>query len=125
MSIQKIIYKGKTIIHADFTELKEQGMMDQVDKVVEILLTENKAQLLMYEYGKKNYATPNYMRHLKEATRKTIPFVGKSVLVAELNLPRRLILRAYNLVFNRDVRAFPTKEEALQYLTDESTSSIL
>lgn len=120
MSVQKINYNGKTIIHADFTGLKEQAMMDQVDQVVEILLAENKAQLLLYEYSTKNYATPKYMRHLEEATRKVIPFVGKSVIVAELSLPKRLILRAYNLVFNRDVRAFLTRDEALRYLTDVS-----
>jgi hypothetical protein len=99
-------------------------MIDQIDTVVEILLTENKAQLLLYEYSKKNYATPKYMRHLEEATKKVVPFVGKSVIVAELNLPKRLILRAYNLVFNRDVRAFLTRDEALRYLTDDSTSSV-
>jgi hypothetical protein len=121
MSIQKINYNGKTIIHVDFTGLKEQGMIDHVDKVVEILLAENKAQLLLYEYSKSNYATPKYMRHLEEATKKVIPFVGKSVIVAELNLPKRLILRAYNLVFNRDVRAFLTRDEALRYLTGEKS----
>lgn len=93
-------------------------MIDQVDRVVEILLAENKAQLLLYEYSKKNYATPKYMRHLEEATRKVIPFVGKSVIVAELSLPKRLILRAYNLVLNRDVKAFSTRDEALRYLTE-------
>ena len=125
MSIQKITYNGKTVIHADFKGMKEQAMMDQVDEVVKILFEENIPQFLMYEYNKKNYATPAYMRHLEEATKKAIPFVYKSVIVAELNWPKKVILKAYNLFFNRNVQAFPTQEEALNYLTDDSIPGFL
>jgi hypothetical protein len=120
MSIQKITHNGKTVIHANFIGLKEQAMMDQVDEVVKILFAENKGQLLLYEYNKKNYATPRYMRHLEEATRKAMPFVKKSVIVAELNWTKKVILKAYNLMFNRNVIAFPTQAEALNHLTDDS-----
>jgi hypothetical protein len=105
MSIQKITFNGKTIIYADFQGLKEQAMMDQVDEIVRILIEENKPQLMCYVYNEKNYATPKYMRHLEEATKKGKAFVDKSVIVAELNWPKRVILKAYNLLFDRNVIA--------------------
>jgi hypothetical protein len=125
MSIQKITFNGKTVIYADFQGLKEQAMMDQVDEVLRILLEENRPQLMCYVYNKKNYATPTYMRHLEEATKKGKPFVDKSVVVAELNWPKRVILKAYNLLFDRNVIAFSTSDEALRYLTDDATPSFL
>ena len=118
MSIQKISHNEKIIIHADFRGLNEQAMIEQVDKIVEILLAENKSQLLLYEYGPRNYITKNYMHHLEEAGKKAIPFVAKSAIVAELNLAKKMILKAYNFLFNRNIIAFETREEALRYLTE-------
>ena len=125
MSVQKLTYNGKTVIYGDFRGLKEQGMIDQVDEILNLLIAENKPQLLCYEYDKHNYATPRYMRHLEEATKKGKPFVDKSVIVAELNWPKKVILKAYNLLFDRNVVAFPTKEDALKHLTDDAVPSFL
>jgi hypothetical protein len=125
MSIQRITHNGKTIIYADFQGLKEQAMMEQVNEIVQILINENKPQLMCYVYNKKNYATPAYMRHLEEATKKGKPYVDKSVIVAELNWPKRVILKAYNLLFDRNVMAFATRDEALNFLTDDSIPGFL
>jgi hypothetical protein len=125
MSIQKITHNGKTVIYADFQGLKEHAMMSQVDEIVQMLLEEGKPQLMCYVYNKKNYATPAYMRHLEEATKKGKPYVDKSVIVTELNWPKRVILRAYNLLFDRNVVAFSSREDALNYLTDDSIPGFL
>ena len=98
-------------------------MLDQVDQVVEILLAEKIPQLLLYEYSTKNYATPRYMRHLEAATRKVIPFVNKSAITAKMSLPKKMILKGYNLLFKRNIVAFETREEALRYLSDDTTSN--
>lgn len=92
--------------------------MDQVDQVVEILLAEKIPRLLLYEYSPKNYATPKFMRHLEGATRKVIPFVKKSAIVVIMSLPKKMILKGYNMLFRRNIKAFETREEALQHLTD-------
>lgn len=125
MSIQRITHNGKPVIYADFRGLKEQAMMAQVDELVRIIIQEGKPQLMCYVYNKKNYATPAYMRHLEEATKKGKPYVNKSVIVAELNWPKRVILKAYNLLFDRNVVAFSSQEEALNYLTDDSVPGFL
>lgn len=122
MGICKINYNGKAIIHVDYRDLNEQGMIDQIDEVKKLLLDENVPQLILSEYSRKNYATPKFMRHLEKATQQVLHLVKKSVIVAELNLPKQMILKAYNFFFKRNVKAFDSREEALRYLTDDTRS---
>jgi hypothetical protein len=120
--INKISVKNHSILHVDYTHLTEQEMIDLMDELKHLLLTENKPQMIISEYSEKSYATPRFMQSRISTTREVIHLVKKSAIVSKMSLSKKIILKGYNMIFNRNIKAFNTCEEAIQYLTDDSTS---
>jgi hypothetical protein len=120
--IQKISVGDKKILHVDYRNMNEQMMIAQVEAVKRILLEGNVPMLILSEYNKKNYGYPRFMKKLQEATREVLPLIKKSAIVGDLNAPQRLMLKAYNFFFKRNIKAFISREAAIEYLLDERTT---
>ena len=61
------------------------------------------------------------MNAVRAETAKFIPLIEKQAIVG-LNETKKIILKGFNLSIDRNVRAFHTKEEAISFLVDESTT---
>jgi len=120
--IQKINFKEKSILHVDYRNMNEQSMIAQVEAVRKILLEAKAPQLIMSEYNGKNHGYPKFMKRLKEVTAEVLPLIKKSAIVADLNPAQKLILKAYNFFLKRNLKAFPSREDALEYLVSEHTT---
>ena len=120
MPIHKINLRDTVILHVDYRDMTEQGMIAQVDAVKRILQEGNVPMLIMSEYNKKNHGYPLFMRKLQDVTTEILPLIKRSAIVADVNVPQRLMLKAYNFFFKRNIKAFLTRDEAIAYLTDDS-----
>lgn len=80
-----------------------------------LLLEEKRMQRLLAIFNERNYITTKCMRHFETDQVEAIKFSEKLVCVG-LSLTQKMILKGYNVIFNRDVKAFETQEEAIRYL---------
>jgi hypothetical protein len=53
---------------------------------------------------------------MEEVNRKHMHLVEKQALLG-LTATQKIILKGFNLILQRDIKAFATKEEAIAYLT--------
>ncbi len=96
-------------------------MVALVDEAAKILITNNRPQLLLSIYNDRAYATPKFMNAVRAEGSRFMHRVEKQAIVG-LNKTKKIILTGYNLTFDLNVRSFDTKEEAISFLVDESTT---
>ena len=112
---------NKEILIVDFSDCDENQMIALVDEASKILTANNKSQLLLSVYNDRAYATPKFMNAVRVDMARFIHLIEKQAIVG-LNETKKIILTGFNLTFDRNVRAFDTREEAISFLIDESTT---
>jgi hypothetical protein len=112
--IQKIKYKGKEIIYVNYGGLREPAMIETLNQVEQIILSDNKPHLQLINISDA-FATPGYMAAAKIFGKKTQSLTSKSAIVGITGV-KALLLRSYNLVSGGKLKAFGTEEEAKEYL---------
>jgi hypothetical protein len=55
------------------------------------------------------------MRHFETDQVEAINF-SEELAIVGLSKTQKLILKAYNIIFNRNIKAFESQEEAVRYL---------
>jgi hypothetical protein len=121
MGWYKIVEKNKEILVLDFSDCREETMLEIVEDAKNILLAGEKASLLLSIYNDKSFATPKFMNAVTQANLKAIHCIDKQAVVG-LNKAKKMILKGFNFFFKRNMRAFDTKESAIQFLIDDSTT---
>jgi hypothetical protein len=96
-------------------------MIALVTELKSTILEEGKRVLLLSIYNDKAYVTPRYMRHVENATREVFDLIDKQAITG-LNKTKQLILKGYNFLFGTNIQSFSTKDEAMKFLLDESTT---
>jgi hypothetical protein len=119
--IRKIYERGKEIIVLDFSNQNENGMMALVTQVKNMVLTENRKQLIAVIYTHRNFGTPRYMNHVREESKEVMGLIEKMANVG-LSPTQKLLLKGYSFFFKRNFKAFDTLEDAVRYLTDDTTT---
>lgn len=102
----------------DFSDSKEQKMMELISDMRTLLIREQRPQKLMAIFNSKNFITPGFMRHFETDQREAIVFISKQAVVG-LTKPQKMILKGYNVFQNRNIKTFDTSEEALMYLLND------
>jgi len=106
--------QDKEILQADFSHLKEGEMIQLMMKLVDQLIADgNLTRVLITKEG--NFFTPKYMEALRSYRVEERTFHIKTAIVG-FNDVQKWILKGYNSARSRDVRAFDSREEALNYL---------
>jgi hypothetical protein len=101
----------------DFSDLKENEMMDLVSNSRRQLLAEKKPQRLLIILNANNYVTSKVMDHIENDQKEALAYSVKQAVIG-LTKPQRMILNGYNVIFKRDVRAFETQDQAVKYLLE-------
>ena len=101
----------------DFSNLGEEQMMKLISDSRKLLIEEKRPQKLLAILNHKNYVTSKLMRHFETDQVEAINYSEKLVVVG-LSATQKLILKGYNIIFNRNVKPFETQEEAIKYLVD-------
>ena len=112
--IEQISIAGKDIFIIDYSGCKERQMVDMIVSLKEQILTFNKPVSVLSIFT-TSYATPAFMQALRVAAHEVNHLLEKEVVVG-LSNPKKMILKGYNLLFNKNVQAFDTREEAMKHL---------
>jgi len=119
-SVQRLQVNEKEILILDYSSCKEAEMMALATEFMQLALAENKMVLVMTVYNEKGFVTPKVMAHFEKVTSQILHLVDKAALVG-LSPTKKIILKGYNLLFNRNYRAFNTRQEAIAYLIDPNS----
>ncbi len=119
--VQKLMINDKEIWSLDYSNCKEDGMIALASELTELGLAENKPMLVLAIYNEKNFVTPRVMRHLESVTGRIIHLIDKAALIG-LSPTKKILLKGYNFLFNRNFKAFNTREEAIAYLLGDEPS---
>lgn len=112
--IQKIQYKGKEIIYVNYEGLREPEMVEILNQVEQIILSDNKPHLQLTNISDA-FATPGFMAAAKIFGKKTQNLTSKSAIVGITGV-KALLLKSYNFVSGDKLKAFATEDEAKEYL---------
>lgn len=116
--IKQLVVKSHTIIIADYSFFKEDEMVTQANLMIEKVKKSEKPALILNLFN-DCYITPAFSELIKKEALSNNLRIEKQALVW-LNQPKRIILKGFNLFFNRDYQSFDTTKEAIEYLIGES-----
>jgi hypothetical protein len=119
--VRKIEIDGATILELDYSDFKEVQMISLLDQAKEFALSENRSFLVLGCFYSNNYLTPAFMRQAEKVSSEILHLITKLALVG-LNPTQKLILKGYNIFLQRNFKAFDSREEAIRYLLDKSTT---
>jgi len=113
--IRKIHINNKEVLIIDYTYQKVTEMMSTFNAAKQLVLTEGKPVLVLSMF-KKNYVTPQFMRHLEKEMGDVEHLIHKNAVVG-LSEIQLWILKGMNLWYKRQVYHFKTIDEASAFLT--------
>ncbi len=119
--IRNIIVQGKEILEVDFSNLKETQMIDLLMGARKILISENRKQLVLALFNEKNFLTPKFMDHFRMDKREEAIEVIERQAIVGFNETKRQIIEGYNILFNRSMKMFDSKEDAIDFLLHGET----
>ncbi len=93
-------------------------MMKLLTECRKQLIEEKRMQKLLAIFNEKNYITAKVLKHFETDQLEAIQFSERLVCVG-LSSTQKMILKGYNVIFNRYIKAFDKQEEALDYLLVE------
>lgn len=113
------IHSDKEILVIDFSGHKENEMIEMMIEFRDIIIAGKKPILILGIFNDKNYLTPKFMQAFRKVKREEVtPFIIRQAVVG-LSDNKKMILKGYNLFFNRNIRPFDSRERAIQYLISE------
>jgi hypothetical protein len=119
--LEKIVEGDKQIFIVDYSDCKETEMIDLQLDLKNQVLNLNKPVMVLAIFNDKSYVTPKFMRAAEDATRDTLHLLEKQVMVG-LSDTKKMILKGYNFLFGKNIKAFDTREAAIEFLLDDRTS---
>jgi hypothetical protein len=119
--VSELTIEGKTVFRIDYSGANEQQMISLLKELQKQLEAKNKPVLILSIYNDKNFATPHFMRAVEEVTAAVLPLIDGQAIVG-LSFTKKLILKGYNLMFNKNYLDFDTEEEAIAFLLHTPTA---
>lgn len=113
-----VLHKGKEIVILDYSDLREEEMMQLLSYAKERVLEEGKLVLIGSIFNQKNFVTPKFMRFTESVLKETEKLVVKNSITG-ISQTQVWILKGINMWYRRKLQAFKTKEELLEYLASE------
>ncbi len=93
-------------------------MMMAATALKDAIAAEGKPVSVLALFDDKTYITGVFMRHAEKETAQVIHLIEDSAFVG-LSKTKKFILLGYNLLFRKNFKAFDTREEAVQYLSEK------
>ncbi len=116
-------YKGKVIYCVNYSDLKNEKKFLGIIEQTSIFRKENienkeKGSQLMLVNIQDSFVLGDVFKELKTVGAKTAPFLKKQAIVG-ISGGKRTFLNLYNFFIRREMKAFVTIEEALEWLIKE------
>lgn len=119
--IYKIHYKGRDVFILDYSDCTEPKMISRLQNLQGYIETENKPVLLLSVFNEKNFVSLSFMQEAKKATGSVLHLLDKQAIVGLTDI-KKMLLKTYNFMFNRNIQNFDSIDAALDYLTDDTIS---
>ena len=103
------------IMIIDYTNLNEAEMIFVASQAKQEILVNNRPVLAMAIFNNKSYITSTFMRHSEKETKEVIHLI-QNVAFVGLSPVKKMILRGYNFLFQRNFLAFDSEKEAIDHL---------
>lgn len=116
--IRTIWVNDREILEVDFSNRKEQGMIDVLMEARRILIAGGRKQLVLALFNNKNYLTPRFMEYFRMKQREEAIDVIERQAIVGFDETKKHIIKGYNIIYNRDMRMFDTRDEALAFLLE-------
>lgn len=115
--LRRIEHKGKEIIYADYSNLKEAEMILITRLHRDLILHENKASYFIADYA-NTYGTPAYMDAARDFTFSTKHLVKRGAFLG-ITGPKVFLLKGIVYFLNVNFKSFNNEAEALDFLTSD------
>jgi hypothetical protein len=109
-----ITHKGREILYVDYRGMKEQDILEEMDKATEFALKENRP-LLRLSNMTDVYAVPSVVDKAKASGKRTKHLTIKRAAVG-ITGAKKVLFNAFNRVSGNNARAFDDVEEAKDWL---------
>jgi hypothetical protein len=119
--IEHIKVESSEVYIIDYSDCKEAEMIVLVSQLKEKILTGNKKVLILSIINDRCYVTSKFMRHAEKETGEVLHLIEKQATVG-LNETKKMILKGYNFLFRKNIKAFDTRDAAFDFLIDEKTT---
>ncbi len=119
--IQTIQHKGKSIISVDyrgFTTYNEKEYINTIEKATEYFINQGTDLLTLVDVN-ETYTNSTFVAKWKEATKKSRSHTKKSAVIGITGV-KSILLNAINRFSDMSIKVFKTKEEALDWLVNDS-----
>jgi hypothetical protein len=115
-----LTFRNRRILLADCSDCSPEELAAVIDEVPKHVTREPLGSLLVLADFSRSTFTKETVEHLKLAAVFDRPHIKKSAWVLTQNLPKALYESV--LTFSgREIPTFETREEALEYLVEDST----
>jgi hypothetical protein len=112
--LKRLSYKGKEIILADYSGLKEAEMIALTNKHRDLVVAENNESYFIANY-EATYATPDYMKAAHEFTRATKPYIVRGAFLG-IRGAKVALLKGVIYFLKVDFKACDDEADALDFL---------
>ncbi|MEO7990016.1 MAG: hypothetical protein ABI663_10770 [Chryseolinea sp.] len=112
----------KDILIIDFSDRKEDQMIELIIESRNSIAIQNIPQYALVIFNEKNFFTPKFMKFLRTEQTEANALIVRQAIVG-LSKTQLIILKGYNLITNRNIKAFSTKAEAIEYLLADKQSA--
>jgi hypothetical protein len=112
--LKRFSYKGKEIILADYSGLKEMEMIALTNRHRDLVVQEGKESLFVANY-ENTYGTAGYMKAAHEFTKATKPFISRGAFLGVTG-PKVALLKGVTYFLKVDFKSFDNEQDALDFL---------
>jgi hypothetical protein len=113
--LKKIIHKDKEVLVLDYSDCKEDGMIELLLAARELIQRERKNVLVLSIFNKNNYASPKFMRTTEKEIKQVEHLILKNAITGISDVQRWLV-RGINLWYRRQLHVFDSIDGALDFL---------
>ncbi|MGE0771876.1 MAG: hypothetical protein AB7K37_09220 [Cyclobacteriaceae bacterium] len=121
--LYQVTHRGKEIMVLDYSSLNTDQMIRLVRQAGQRLKEKGVPMPIVSIFNNECYATPEFMRNAEEVTEQFESLIAKQAIIG-LNATKQMILKGYNLRFNRNIPFFDTLNEALDFLADDNATDV-
>ena len=114
--VEKINYKGKTIIYADYSHCDTEGMLEVLYKMRDTI-AEHEGEYYQLSNITGCYLTPKYMEEVKKVANNTKQSAVKRATVGFDGIAKKILLKTYNLLIAKNgIHPFDDLQTAKDWL---------
>lgn len=116
--LRKTYYKDKEILIVDYSDCSGDDLIRIFEQARQLALTEKKQYLVLTIFSNNTYVSPGFIRHIENEILTVDEFIDKQVIVG-LSQIQEWILKGINLWYKRQIYAFNSIDEALEFLVKD------